>query len=67
MYKRLRAEMFAKHLTYQQVATEIGISKFTLSKKMAGRTEFCRDEMFAIQSKFFPNLTLEYLFSTEES
>lgn len=66
MYPNLRAEMARKNIKSVVVAEILGISYDTMSNKMNGKSDFTRTEIFKIRDKFFPDLTLEYLFETED-
>lgn len=66
MYPNLRAEMARKNIKSVVVAETLGISYDTMSNKMNGKSDFTRTEIFKIRDEFFPDLTLEYLFETED-
>lgn len=66
MFPNLRAEMARQKLTSKRTAEESGINERTFSNKMTGRYPFNHREMIAIRDRFFPNMTLDYLFETEE-
>ncbi|RUS42057.1 hypothetical protein ELR57_27460 [Cohnella sp. AR92] len=65
MFPNLRAEMARKNIDGVRISAVIGCTPKTFSKKMNGKGEFTRVELFTIQREFFPNLTIEYLFEVE--
>ena len=67
MFRNLRIEMYVRNLTYEKLATRIGMSESTLAKKVKGITDFKSEEMFKIRDTVFPDLTLEYLFAKTET
>lgn len=62
MYRNLRAEMVRKNISNQVIAAELGIDVSTLSVKFNryDRLKLC--EAIQIQTKFFPEYTVDYLF-----
>jgi transcriptional regulator with XRE-family HTH domain len=67
MFPNLRAEMARKGLDGIDISARLGCTPKTFSSKMNGKSEFTRAEIFRIRNEFFPNLTIEYLFQTEQS
>lgn len=65
MYPNLEAEMARKKLTNGECASVCNISEKSFSSKRCGRTDFTLREIKILQKHFFPNCTLEYLFSDE--
>lgn len=63
MYGNLMAEMRNAKITQRAIAKTIEISENAMSAKMYGRHDFTASEMFTIQKEFFPDKTLEYLFT----
>nr|DAL93597.1 MAG TPA: Regulatory protein-modification, helix-turn-helix, transcriptional regulator, DNA [Caudoviricetes sp.] len=63
MFANLYTELKKAHITQIRVSKELGITDRSFSKKIHGNTDFTCEEMFAIQQKFFPDKTLEYLFA----
>lgn len=47
------------------LARILDISHDSVGNKMNGRTEFTRLEMFKIKQEYFPDLSIDYLFETE--
>lgn len=66
MFCNLNAEMARRKMTIKSLAERTDINYESLKNKMSGATEFKRSEMISIK-KEFPDCTLDYLFSTEES
>lgn len=65
MFFNLKAELARKGLSGIDISLIIKATPKTVSNKMLGKTEFTRTEMFKIRDELFPDLSLEYLFSTE--
>lgn len=66
-YPNLRAEMSRIGIKQADIAKVLGIREVTVSKKMNGKSTFDIDEAFLIKKTFFPNLSLDYLFSDTEN
>lgn len=66
MLLNLKTEIIRAGLSCNKVAKEIGISKEAMSHKITEKTQFTRDEMFAIHEMFFPNADMRYLFASEK-
>ena len=64
MFANLYVEMKKAKVTQVKMAAMLGVSNRTLNKKILNGV-FTSDEMFAIQREFFPNKTLEYLFTKD--
>lgn len=63
--KNLRAEMARERVTIGAVADLIGRTRDTVANKIDGDSNFTIEEAQEIRDKFFPGLTLEYLFAKE--
>lgn len=63
MYGNLMAEMKKHRISQRDIARKLNISDNSMSAKMLCRHDFSNTEMFAIQKEFFPDKTLEYLFT----
>lgn len=65
MFPNLKAEMARNKITLDQIATELHLNVSTVSAKLNNynRLKYC--ECAAIRNKFFPELSIDYLFSTE--
>lgn len=66
MYPNLNAEMARKKILQKNVASFLEMNESTLSLKMLGKVDFFLGECRAIQEHFFPKLTIDYLFETEQ-
>lgn len=66
MFPNLRAEMARNNLDGITISKALGCSRKSFSNKMVGKTEFTRAELFQIRKNFFPNLSIEYLFSEDK-
>lgn len=66
MFKNLRAEMARKGITNLLIAKELGINPATVSEKLTKPGRLKLDEAQAIRDKWFPELTIDYLFSDLE-
>ena len=69
LYPNLRAEMARKGITIQQMANDkdIGLSSNTLNMKLRGKVRWFEGDMKRIRNKYFPDLTLDYLFESDPS
>ena len=65
MFPNLNAEMARKKISIKALAELAEIPYETLKNKCSGATEFKRIEMFRIKKNVFPELSIDYLFSTE--
>lgn len=66
MFANLSAEMARKRITIKVLSGLTGIKYESLKNKIAGKTEFKRNEMFLIKKNVFPEQSIDYLFSTEK-
>lgn len=64
-FSNLKAEFARLGIKHQEVADYLEMSLSNFSKKMAEKIPVTRDEMFAIQRRFFPQASLEYLFASD--
>lgn len=67
MFMNLKAEMARKEILMKDIAIKLNLTPKTLSNKVCGKTEFTCKEMHSIKKLFFPNCTLDYLFSQKEN
>ena len=65
MFPNLSAEMARIRMTLKALSAETGIGYESLKNKVAGITEFKRDEMIKIK-KVFPECTMDYLFASDD-
>lgn len=63
----LKGEMAKKDITIEEVSKLLGIHRNSVANKINGDSSFSIDEAFKIHKRFFPNLSMEYLFKTEEA
>lgn len=63
-YPNLAAEIAKRGIKKWAIAKRIGISPRALSNKLSGASPFTLEEAFAICRAFFPDVTIETLFST---
>lgn len=63
MLKNLPYELKKKKITQTKIAQFLGLSVTGLNLKMLGKNEFKRDEMIKIRDEYFPEKTLDELFS----
>lgn len=64
-FPNLEAEMARMGIQRKDLAEKLGVRPATISDKINGKFPFTLDEVVAIKKSFFPNLSLEYLFSNE--
>lgn len=62
MFPNLLAEKARKRLTNKDFSDALNISEGSVKNKIAGRTEFTRQEMLTLRDSCFQGLSLEYLF-----
>ena len=67
MYRNLKAELARNDLTLADVAKVLGVKTSTMSMKMNKPNRLKFEEARKIQSTLFPNLSMSYLFATDES
>lgn len=60
--KNLKAEMVRFGISNSDIQSLLKCSAKTATNKLNGKTDFTVPEAFKIRKKFFPSLTLEYLF-----
>lgn len=61
-FQNLRAEMARNQITIKEMSDYLGISRDTLANKLSMKRQINLDEALCLSRKFFPNLTLNYLF-----
>lgn len=62
----LKGEMAKKDITIEEVSKLLGIHRNSVANKLNGDSSFSIEEAFKIHQNLFPNLSMEYLFKTEE-
>lgn len=63
IYANLKAEMARANITIAEICKITSKSRSAVSKNLNGSGSFTVDEGIAIRNKFFPNLSIDYLFS----
>ena len=66
MLLNLKTEMLRRKVTSRAIAKDIGISERAMSHKVTERTQFTRDEMYAIHDGYFPETDMKYLFASDK-
>lgn len=66
-YSNLKAEMAREGIKQVQIAELLDVREATISDKINGKSTFDIDEAIKIKRTYFPNLSLEYLFSRDVS
>ncbi|MDO5517962.1 MAG: helix-turn-helix transcriptional regulator [Clostridium sp.] len=64
MHHNLKTEMNRKNIKRRDMAEFLGVRLATLCDKLNGRYSFKINEAFKIQQRYFPELTIEYLFQS---
>lgn len=62
MLLNLKAEMIKNKVTASDIADVIGRTDRAVRSKVSGKTSFTFTEARSIRDKFFPELSIEYLF-----
>lgn len=63
MLQNLRAEMARHNISSNEIAKCIGKTDRNVRDKLNGKYEFSIQDAKKVRDKFFPDLSLEYLFS----
>ncbi|MCI7492125.1 MAG: XRE family transcriptional regulator [Lachnobacterium sp.] len=66
-YSNLKAEMARKNITGETISQFLKIHRNSFYNKVNGDSSFSVNEAIKIQNEFFPDMDLDYLFSTEQS
>ena len=66
MLLNLKTEIARHKLSAAKVAKGVGMSPWTFSRKVVGKNEFTRKEMYLIHSIFFPENDFYELFKDEK-
>lgn len=66
MYKNLEAEMARKGIKRKDISKLLNVRYATVVQKLNGRYRFNLDEAFMIKEQCFPELSLEYLFDSDD-
>lgn len=65
-HNNLKAEMARRDITIGSIADFLEVRLGTVSDKINGRSKFYFQEARRIRDKFFPDLSLEYLFQLDD-
>lgn len=63
----LEAEMKRNKISRSDIANLLGLSYRTIHSRFNGESEWVYAECVKVRDAYFPNMTLDYLFATEES
>ncbi len=63
----LEAEMKRKKISRSEIATFLGVSYRTIHSRFNGEVQWEYSECVRIRNHFFPECSLEYLFTTEKN
>lgn len=64
-FNNLKGELVRGGISQSDVASFLGMSLSNLNKKLSEKIPITRDEMFAIQGRYFPQESLDYLFQSD--
>ena len=67
VFLTLRAEMVRHGVSKDDIAKLLGQNEKTTRYRLSGKLDFTIWEMKKIKDRFFPKLTIDYLFYDEES
>lgn len=67
LYRNLKAEMGRNNITNSDIAKCINKDVSTVSAKLNAPNRITLNECIKIKNKFFPNLTIEYLFAIKSA
>lgn len=65
MYRNLKAEMARRGITNERLARGIGVNPATMSAKLNVVGRMRLDEAQQLRDKFFPEMTMDYLFGDD--
>lgn len=66
-YMNLKEKMAGRNVKIEDIALLLGIHRNSASNKVNGTSSFSIDESIKVRNAFFPDMDLDYLFSTEQS
>lgn len=64
-FQILRGELKSIGVKQVEVADLLGMTNSNFNRKLAETVPFTRDEMFAIRDRYFPGVTIDYLFQSD--
>lgn len=62
LFPSLNAEIARQNIKTKDIATALNLTEKSVRNKIIGKYDFTYSEMKAIRDKFFPQLTIDYLF-----
>ena len=65
-YSNLKAELARSGISMEEVFKMLGIHRNSVANKLNGETSFTVEEAFKIHDRYFPKLSIDYLFAAEE-
>lgn len=65
-YPNLERLIVERGIKKSVISKKLGVSERTLYNKLKGKVEFTWSQICGIQVNFFPDISKEYLFATEE-
>ncbi len=65
-YRNLKAEMARKDITIKDLMAVTGKSRPGISNNLNGRGRFTVEESLAIRRAYFPEMSIDYLFESDE-
>lgn len=65
-YRNLKAEMARADITIKDLMAVTGKSRPGISNNLNGRGRFTVEDSLAIRKAFFPELSIDYLFESDE-
>lgn len=66
MYRNLEAEMVRHNINRKDVSDFLNVRYATVIDKLSGKYQFKLDEALNIKRKLFPELSMEYLFQSDD-
>ena len=64
--RNLKREMAANNISVEDIAKVLKIHRNSASSKINGKTKFLIGEAFLIKEAFFKDITVEYLFKSDD-
>ena len=64
-FQILRGELKSIGVKQVEVADLLGMTNSNFNRKLAEAVPFTRDEMFAIRDRYFPGVTIDYIFQSD--
>ena len=65
-FMNLKAEMVRNGLTVKDISTHLNITDKSLRNKLSGSSDFTLSQAYKIKTVFFPKLSTDYLFETNQ-